>query len=139
VRREPIAAPPQLVEAKAVALLTADSVPAVKPASAIQTQPVVADVPEATHYVKEVAQPKQAELTKQTERKEAARRATECKIDPQKRYAQRKAREVATTRMKPRQLEEQGEPAKPELAYYWFEEPRFNLFENLNVASGSSE
>jgi hypothetical protein len=30
-RREPIAAPPQVVEAKVVALLTADSAPAVKP------------------------------------------------------------------------------------------------------------
>jgi hypothetical protein len=133
-RREPIAAPPQVVEAKAVALLTADSAPAVKPVSAIQPQPVIAEVPKETHYVKEVEQPKQAELTKQTERKEAEqRRATERKLDRQKHYAGRKAREVATTRMRQRQLEEQGEPAKPELAYDRVEEPHFNLFESRNA------
>jgi hypothetical protein len=133
-RPEPIAAPPQVVDAKAVSLLAADSAPAVKPISAIQPQPVVAEVPNESHYVKEVEQPKQAELTRQTEQKEAEqRRATERKIDRHKRYAERRAREVATTRMKQRQLEEQGEPAKPELAYDRVEEPHFNLFESRSV------
>jgi hypothetical protein len=50
-----------------------------------------------------------------------------------RRYAEGKAREVATIRMKQRQLEEQGEAAKPELAYDRVEEPHFNLFENLNA------
>jgi len=133
-RPRPIAAPPQGVEAKVVALLTADSAAAVKPVSAIQPQPLVADVPKETHYVNEVELPKQAELTKQTESKEAEqRRATERKIDRRKRYAERKARQIATARMKQRQLEEHGEPAKPELAYDRAEEPHFNLFENLNA------
>jgi type IV secretory pathway VirB10-like protein len=133
-RRELIAAPRQVVEAKAIALLAADSAPAVKPVSAIQPPPLVAEVPQATQYAKEVEQPKQADLTKQTEQKEAEqRKATERKIDRHRRYAERKAREVATARMKQRQLEGQGEPAKPELAYDRAEEPHFNLFENLNA------
>jgi type IV secretory pathway VirB10-like protein len=133
-RREPIAAPPQVVEAKAIPLVAADSAPAVKPVSAIQPQQPVAEVPKETHYVKEVEQPKQAELTKQTEQKEAEqRRATERRNDRHRRYAERKAREVATTRMKQRQFEEQGEPAKPELAYDRVEEPHFNLFESLSA------
>jgi hypothetical protein len=80
-----------------------------------------------------VEQPKQAELTKQTEQKEAEQRRAERKIDRHKRYAERKAREVATTRMKQRQFEEQGEPAKPELAYDRVEEPHFNLFGSRSV------
>jgi hypothetical protein len=35
--------------------------------------------------------------------------------------------------MKQRQLEEQGDSAKPELAYDRVEEPHFNLFEGLNA------
>jgi type IV secretory pathway VirB10-like protein len=133
-RREPIAAPPPVVEAKAVALLTADSAPAVKPVSAIQPQPAVAEVPKESHYVREVEQPRQAELTKQTEQMEAEqRRATERRIDRHRRYAERKAREVAAARMKQRQWEEQGGAAKPELAYDRVEEPHFNLFENLSA------
>jgi hypothetical protein len=128
--REPIAAPPQVVEAKAAALFAANSAPPVKPVSA----PVIAELPKETHDAKQVEQPKQAELTKQTEQKEAEqRRATERKIDRQKRYAERKTRELATIRMKQRQLEEQGEPAKPELAYDRVEEPHFNLFESRNA------
>jgi type IV secretory pathway VirB10-like protein len=130
--REPVTAPPRMVEAKAVALLTADSDPAVKPVSAIQQQPLVEEVPNQTLHAKEVEQPTQAELTKQTERTETEqRRTTERKIERRKRHAERKAREVA--RMKQRRLEEQGEPAKPELAYDRGEEPHFNLFENLNA------
>ena len=57
--------------------------------------------------MKEVELPKQAELTTQRERKGAEqRRATERKIDRRKRYAERKARQIATARMKQRQLEE---------------------------------
>jgi type IV secretory pathway VirB10-like protein len=108
-RPEPTAAPPQVVGAKAIPLLAADSAPAVKPVSAIQSQQPVAEVPKETQH-KEEQQPKQAELTKQTEQKEAEqRRATERKIDRHKRYAERKAREVATARMKQRQLEEQNQ------------------------------
>jgi type IV secretory pathway VirB10-like protein len=132
-RREPIALP-QVIEAKAIPLLAADSAPTVKPVSAIEPQPPVAEVPKESHYVKEVEQAKQAESTKQTEQKEAEqRRATARRIDRQKRYAERKAREVATTRMRQRPLEEQGEPAKPELAYDRIEEPHFNLFESRNA------
>jgi hypothetical protein len=133
-RREPIAAPPQVVEAKTIPLLAADSAPAVKPVSAIEPQPAVAEVPKETLHAKEGEQPGQAESTKQTEQREAEqRRATERKIDRHKRYAERKAREVATARTKQRQLEEQGEPAKPELAYDRVEEPHFNLFESQNA------
>jgi type IV secretory pathway VirB10-like protein len=133
-RREPIAAPPQVVEAKAVAALAADAAPAIRPVSAIQPQPVVAEVPKESHSVKEVEQPAQAELTRQTEQKEAEqRRATERKIDRHRRYAERKAREAATSRMKQRQLEEPGEAAKPELAYDRVEEPHFNLFESRSA------
>jgi hypothetical protein len=132
-RPAPIAAPPQVVEAKVVPLAAADSAPAVKPVSAIQSQQPVAEVPKETQHAKEVEQPKQAELTKQTEQKEAEQRRAERKIDRHKRYAERKAREVATTRMKQRQFEEQGEPAKPELAYDRVEEPHFNLFESRSV------
>jgi type IV secretory pathway VirB10-like protein len=132
--RERIAMPPQVVEARAIPLLAADSAAAIKPVSAIQTPPPVAEVPQATQHAKEVEQTKQADLTKQTEQKEAEqRRATQRKIDRHRRYAERKAREVATTRMKQRQLEEQGEPVKPELAYDRVEEPHFNLFEDRNA------
>jgi type IV secretory pathway VirB10-like protein len=133
-RREPIAAPPQVVEAKAITLLAADTAPAVRPVSAIEPQPVVAEVPKESHYVKEVEQAKQAELTKQAEQKEAEqRRATERRIDRQKRHAERKVREVATSRMKQRQLEEQGGPARRDLAYDRVGEPHFNLFESRNA------
>jgi hypothetical protein len=131
MRSEPIAAL-QVVEAKA------NPAPAVKPAlepiPVIQPQPVVAEVPKQTQHAKEVEQPNQAELTKPAEPKEAEqRKAAERKIDRQKRYAERKAREVTTTRMKQRQLEEQGESAKPELAYDRVEEPHFNLLESVNA------
>jgi hypothetical protein len=83
--------------------------------------------------VKGLEQPKQAELTKHTERKEAEQmRATERKIDPQKPYAERKKGQGGRDHQEQRQLEEQGEPAKPELANDRVEEPP-NLFENLNA------
>jgi hypothetical protein len=131
-RPEPIAAPSQVIEAKAISLPPVDPAPAIKPVSAIQ--PVVAEVPKETQPAKEVEQPKQAELTKQTEQKEAEqRRAIERRIDRHKRYAERKAREVATNRMKQRQLEQQGEPARPEQAYDRVEEPHFSLFESRDA------
>jgi hypothetical protein len=131
-RPEPIPAPPQVVEAKVIPLAPVDPAPAVRRVSAVQ--PLVAEVPKEPQHAKEVEQPKQAELAKQTEQRETEqRRAIERKVDRQKRYAERKAREVATTRMKQRQLEEQGEPAKPELAYDPVEEPHFNLFESRNA------
>jgi hypothetical protein len=83
--------------------------------------------------VKGLEQPKQAELTKHTERKEAEQmRAKERKIDPQKPYAERKKGQGGRDHQEQRQLEEQGEPAKPELANDRVEEPP-NLFENLNA------
>jgi hypothetical protein len=135
-RSEPIAAL-QLVAAKAVPIPSVDPASAVKPAvervPVLQPQPIVAEAPKETQHAKEVEQSKQAELTKQAEQKEAGqRRAAEHKIDRQRRYAARKAREVATTRMKQLQMEERGEPARPELAYDRVEEPHFNLFENRN-------
>jgi type IV secretory pathway VirB10-like protein len=107
--------------------------PALEPIPVVQPLPVGAEVPKETRLAKEVEQPKQVELAKQAEQKEAEqRKAAERKIDRQKRYAERKTREVATTRMK-RQLEEQGKPAKPELAYDRVEEPHANLFESPNA------
>ena len=137
MRSEPIAAP-QGIEAKAIPMSSVDPAPAIKPAvepvPVIQPQPVFAEVPKETQRAKEVEQPNQPELAKQAEQKEAEQRKTaERKIDRQKRYAERKPRVVAATRMKQRQLEEQGEPAKPELAYDRVEEPHFNLFESLNA------
>jgi uncharacterized protein YjcR len=80
-----------------------------------------------------VEQPKQVELAKQAEQNEAEqRKAVERKIDRQKRYADRKTRQIATTRMKQRQLE-QGQPAKPELAYDQVEQPHLSLFESLSA------
>jgi type IV secretory pathway VirB10-like protein len=135
-RSEPISAP-QMIEAKAIPMPSADPAPAIRPAvepPVIQPQPVVAEIPKETQRAKEVGQPKQVELAKQAEQTEAdQRKAAERKIDRQKRYAERKTRELATTRMKQRQLEEQGEPAKPELAYDRVEEPHFNLFESRNA------
>jgi type IV secretory pathway VirB10-like protein len=138
MRSEPIAAL-QVVEAKTIPMPSVDPTPAVKPVQepvpVVQPLPVVAEVPKETQPAKEVEQPKQVELAKQAEQKETEqRKAAEHKIDRQKHYADRKAREVATTRMKQRQLEEQGESAKPELAYDRVEEPHFNLFESLNAA-----
>jgi hypothetical protein len=152
-RPEPIAAPPQMAgaqvfEAKAIHLPPADPAPAVNPAvepapaiqpqppvaevpPAIQPRPPVAEVPKETPHATEVEQPKQVESTKQTEAEQ--RRATERKIDRRNRYAERKARQVATTRMKQRQWEEQGDPARPELAYDRDEEPRFNPYRRLNA------
>jgi hypothetical protein len=134
---EPIAAL-QVAEAKANPMASVDPAPAVKPAlepiPVVQPLPVVAEVPKETQPAKEVEQPKQVALAKQAEQKEAEqRKAAERKIDWQKRYAERKTREVATTRVKQRQLEEQGESAKPELAYDRVEEPHFNLFESLSA------
>ena len=134
MRSEPIAAL-QVVEAKAIPMPSADPAPAVKPAlepvPVVQALPAVAEVPKGTQPAKEVEQPKQVELAKQKEAEQS--KAAERKIDRQRRYAERKAGEVATTRMKQRQLEEQGESAKPELAYDRVEEPHFNLFESLNA------
>ena len=134
MRSEPIAAL-QVVEAKAIPMPSVDPAPAVKPAlepvPVVQALPAVAEVPKGTQPAKEVEQPKQVELAKQKEAEQS--KAAERKIDRQRRYAERKAGEVATTRMKQRQLEEQGESAKPELAYDRVEEPQFNLFESLNA------
>ena len=135
MRSEPISGP-QVVEAKAIP--TVDPAPTVKPAlepvPVVQPLPVVAESPKETQPAKEVEQPKQLESAKQSEQKDAEpRKAAERKIDRQKRYAERKAREVATARMKQQPLEEQGEPAKPELAYDRVEEPHFNLFESLST------
>ena len=130
---EPIAAL-QVAEAKANPMASVDPAPAVKPAlepiPVVQPLPVVAEVPKETQPAKEVEQPKQVESAKQSEQKDAEqRKAAERKIDRQKRYAERKA----ATRMKQQPLEEQGEPAKPELAYGRVEEPHFNLFESLSA------
>jgi len=132
-RSEPIAAL-QMVAAKAVPIPSVDPAPAVERVPVLQPQPIVAEAPKETQHAKEVEQSKQAELTKQAEQKEAGqRRAAERKIDRQRRYAERKTREVATTRrMKQLQMEERGEPASPELAYDRVEEPHFNLFESRN-------
>jgi hypothetical protein len=140
MRSEPIAGP-QVVEAKAILMPSVDPAPTVKPAlepvPVVQPLPVVAEVPKETQPAKEVEQPKQVESAKQSEQKDAEqRKAAERKIDRQKRYAERKAREVATARMKQQPLEEQGEPAKPELAYDRVEEPHFNLFESLSIPLG---
>jgi outer membrane biosynthesis protein TonB len=127
MRSEPIAAL-QVVEAKAIPMPSVDPAPAVKPAlepvPVVQALPAVAEVPKGTQPAKEVEQPKQVELAKQKEAEQS--KAAERKIDRQRRYAERKAGEVATTRMKQRQLEEQGESAKPESAYDRVEEPHFN-------------
>jgi outer membrane biosynthesis protein TonB len=134
MRSEPIAAL-QVVEAKAIPMPSVDPAPAVKPAlepvPVVQALPAVAEVPKGTQPAKEVEQPKQVELAKQKEAEQS--KAAERKIDRQRRYAERKAGEVATTRVKQRQLEEQGESAKPELAYDRVEEPHFNLFESLSA------
>jgi hypothetical protein len=122
---EPIAAL-QFVAAKAIPM------PSVDPASAVPVvQPVVTEVAKETQHAKDVEQSKQVELAKQAEQTETEqRKAAERRIDRQKRHAERRARQVAANRMKQRQLEEQGESAKPELAYDRVEEPHFNLFES---------
>ena len=137
MRSEPISGP-QVAEAKAIPTPTVDPAPTVKPAlepvPVVQPLPVVAESPKETQPAKEVEQPRQLGSAKQSEQKDAEpRKAAERKIDRQKRYAERKTREVATTRMKQQPLEEQGEPAKPELAYDRVEEPHFNLFESLST------
>ena len=137
MRSEPIAAP-QVVEAKAIPVPSVNPAPAVKPAPepvpVVQPPPVVAETPKETQPTKKVEQPKQGELAKQAEQKDAEqRKGAERKIDRQKRYAERKTREVATTRIKQQPLEEQGEPARPELAYDRVEESHFNLFESLSA------
>jgi type IV secretory pathway VirB10-like protein len=136
MRSEPIAG--TQVEAKAIPLLSVDPAPTVKPAlepvPVVQPLPVVAEVPKGSQPAKEVEQLKQVESANQSEQKDAEqRKAAERKIDRRKRYAERKTREVATTRMKQQPLEEQGESAKPELAYDRVQEPHFNLFESLNA------
>jgi outer membrane biosynthesis protein TonB len=137
MRSEPISGR-QVVEAKAIPMPSVDPAPTVKPAlepvPVVQPLPVVAESPKETQPAKEVEQPKQLESAKQSEQKDAEpRKAAERKISRQKRYAERKAREVATARMKQQPLEEQGESAKPELAYDRVEEPHFNLFESLST------
>jgi hypothetical protein len=137
MRSEPISGP-QVVEAKAIPMPSVEPAPTVKPAlepvPVVQPLPVVAESPKEIQPAKEVEQPKQLGSAKQSEQKDAEpRKAAERKIDRQKRYAERKTREVATTRMKQQPLEEQGEPAKPELAYDRVEEPHFNLFESLST------
>lgn len=130
MRSEPIAAL-QFVAAKGIAM------PAVDPASEIpvvQRQPVATEVAKETQHAKDVEQPKPVESAKQAEQTETEqRKAAERRIDRQKRHAERRARQVAANRMKQRQLEEQGESAKPELAYDRVEEPHFNLFESPNA------
>jgi type IV secretory pathway VirB10-like protein len=130
---EPIAAL-QFVAAKAIPMPTVD------PASAVPVvQPVVTEVAKETQHAKDVEQSKveqskQVELAKQAEQAETEqRKAAERRIDRQKRHAERRARQVVANRMKQRQLQEQGESAKPELAYDRVEEPHFNLFESPNA------
>jgi hypothetical protein len=109
MRAEPIAAL-QVVEAKAIPMPSVDPAPAVKsavgPVPMIQPEPLVAEIPKEPLH--QVEQPNQVELTKPAEQKDAGqRKAAERKIDRQKRYAERKAGEVGTTKMKQRQSEEQ--------------------------------
>src|SRR5450631_2366350 len=134
MRSEPVSGP-QVVEAMAIPMPSAPTVkPALEPVPVVQPLPVVAEAPKETQPAKEVEQPKQVESAKQSEQKDAEqRKAAERKIDRQKRYAERRAREVAATRMKQQPLEEQGEPAKPELAYDRVEETHFHLFESLSA------
>jgi type IV secretory pathway VirB10-like protein len=134
MRSEQIAAL-QVVEAKAIPMPSVDPAQAVKPAvgpvPVVQPLPVVAEVPKETQPAKEVEQQKQVKSAKQSQQKDAEqRKAAERNIDRQKRYAERKTREVATARMKQQPLGEQGEPARPELAYDRVEESHFNLFES---------
>jgi hypothetical protein len=135
MRSEPIAAQ-QVVDAKASPMPSVDPAPAVKsavgPVPMIQPEPSVTEIPKEPLH--QVEQPNQVELTKPAEQKDAGqRKAAERKIDHQRRYAERKAGKVGTTKMKQRQSAEQGEPAKPELAYDRVEEPHFNLFESLSA------
>jgi outer membrane biosynthesis protein TonB len=137
MRAEPVAGS-QVVEAKVIPMPSVDPAPTVKPAlepvPVVRPRPVVADVPKEPQPAKEMEQQKQVESAKPSEQKDAEqRKAAERKIDRQKHYAERKAREVATTRMKQQPLEGQGESAKPELAYDRVEEPHFNLFETLSA------
>jgi hypothetical protein len=143
-------AEPQAVEAKAIPAAPAESTPPPGPqvqASTDSDKPV-ANVSREAGFAKGAEEPatqteptKQADVTKQieptkqadpsrqAEQKEVDQRKTvERKIERQKRYADRKTRDMAPAKTKPHQFEEQRESPEPELAVER-EEPRFRLFE----------
>jgi hypothetical protein len=101
------------------------------PAPAVQAEPPKPDVQSGTERAKDPAptqpagQARQPEQPKQAESKEAEPRKTaERKGERQKRYAERKLREITIARMKPRRFEVD----EPEVVVSEPQEPHFDLF-----------
>jgi hypothetical protein len=158
-RPEPAPAAPQVqvTDAKAVPATRADPAPALQPTpepapqvqAAVENPKPVVEVPsenpaKLARPVTQPDMPKQAEQPvrqseakpeqKESEQRIAEReqrRAEQRRIDREKRAAERerKARTVIIVRRQ-RPMEEQDQPARPELAFER-EEPRPNLFEGL--------
>jgi hypothetical protein len=97
---------------------------------ATQTEPTKqAEPAKQPDVTKQIEPTKQADPSRQAEQKEVDQRKTvERKIERQKRYADRKTRDMAPARTKPHQFEEQRESPEPEFAVER-EEPRFRPFE----------
>jgi hypothetical protein len=105
--------------------------PAPAPVPAVQAEPPKPDVQSGAERAKDPAptqpagQARQPEQPKQAESKEAEPRKTaERKGERQKRYAERKLREITIARMKPRRFEVD----EPEVVVSEPQEPHFDLF-----------
>jgi hypothetical protein len=95
---------------------------------AAQAEALKPDVRRETEVTRELEPTKPADQSRATEQTKAEQqKAAERKIERQKRYSERKAREITAVRMRPRRLEAQDQPERPELALGQ-EEPHFDLF-----------
>lgn len=88
-----------------------------------------------TEGAKQPDRAKQTEPAKQARQSEAGQRnTTERNVERQKRYAERKSREIAAARMKQRRFERQDDTEQAAFVV-GREEPRFDLFEILEPRS----
>jgi hypothetical protein len=142
-RAEPASPPPQAVEAKSTPAPPAEPRP---PAASLPEVQANTEVPKpVAEAPKEAAPARTAESVSQTEPKKPAEPSTkpleqstkpadqkEAELrkaeERNKRYAERRARDIAAARTRQRQLEELRESSKPVFAYER-EEPRSKLFE----------
>jgi type IV secretory pathway VirB10-like protein len=125
-RSEPeVASAPQLTSAKDVSTASS-ALPLERPAAhsdavpAAHAEALEPDVRRETEPAKQTDQATATEQTKAEQQKSAER-----KVERQKRYAERKAREITAARMRPRRSEVQDLTERPELT---LDQPRFDRF-----------
>jgi outer membrane biosynthesis protein TonB len=100
------------------------------PVPAAQADQPRPDPPREMQAVNEPQPTKQTEPPKQTEQRQVEQKPAQRKIDRQKRYAERKTREIASARTTPRKWKGRNETEPPEFAFER-EEPHFDRFRPL--------